>query len=106
MKVEPGSTVMCPHAKKTLASPTITKTDCGSLEIQQQDYRGELNVTASGRSCARWELQSTYTNDLYPDSGLDGNYCRQPKGALRLAAWCFVHMTDMTWEYYDVPACD
>lgn len=84
----------------------VTSTTCGTPAVQQSDYRGELNVTASGRICELWELQDEYTQALFPNAGLDLNYCRQPESIGRLNAWCFVNATEMTWEYCNVPACE
>ena len=84
----------------------VPRTDCGSRAVQQQDYRGTLNVTSSGKTCDNWHLQSVFTEELYPSAGLDDNYCRQPSETGRLAAWCFVNATEMTWEYCDVQICE
>ena len=34
---------------------------------------------------------------LYPDSGLDHNYCRNPNG--RAQIWCYTSVSSSEWEY-------
>lgn len=87
-------------------SKIITSDTCGSQSERQSDYRGEINETATGRPCVPWDLQDTYTPDLYPDLGLEGAYCRQPASSGRVAAWCYVNATEMTWEYCSVAICE
>lgn len=102
---EDGAWEYC-DAPECVEPGMVTHTDCGSQTERQADYRGDINVTGSGQACRPWELQDEYTVELYPDAGLEGPYCRQPAGSARLAAWCFVNETEMTWEYCDIPICD
>jgi len=71
---------------------------------QQADYRGTIAVTATGKTCQAWSVQSphehTRTSENYPSSGLDANYCRNPDG--ELGAWCYT-VESTRWEYCDVP---
>ena len=60
---------------------------CGSADMDLSDYRGSLNVTKSGNSCQDWTPFYTFVVQEYPDSGLDGNYCRNPYG--QNETWCF-----------------
>jgi len=54
--------------------------DCGTLVLQQADYRGYLNTTVSGKSCQRWDEQQPHTHEYtaqhYPEGGMEDNYCR------------------------------
>lgn len=86
----------------------IPRRHCGEAAKNQSDYRGDLTVTATGKTCAKWdtiEIASTngHTAVEYPWSGLVGNFCRNPNG-LRERAWCYLE--DGTWEDCEVPWCD
>ena len=58
--------------------------NCGCASAEQADYRGSINVTVTGKTCQNWSDQSPHihsrTAQNYPDSGLKGNYCRNPDG--------------------------
>lgn len=70
------------------------KCPCGGEEeyVAGYDYRGDLNVTVSGRICQAWSSQTPnthyYTPERYPYSGLEGNACRNPGGASG-SLWCY-----------------
>lgn len=52
---------------------------CGCASVSQADYRGTINTTASGKECIRWDDDSYFNPEEYPDAGLeDNNYCRNP----------------------------
>ena len=56
---------------------------CGTAAAKFQDYRGTINVTATGRVCQPWSSQVPHDHSEWqnsPDSGLDANYCRNPNG--------------------------
>ena len=67
----------CPEGDEC---PDLTK--CGTGK--QADYRGNINTTASGKTCQRWDSQTphshTRTPEKYPKSGLEENFCRNPDG--------------------------
>lgn len=73
------------------------------------DYRGTMNVTASGKPCQHWfdQLPNTHTYTVfgYPDSGLGGhNYCRNPDpNDGSTGAWCLVESLTQVWEYCKLP---
>ncbi|KAL7447618.1 hypothetical protein ACHAXS_000016, partial [Conticribra weissflogii] len=76
---------------------------CGSAFLSQQDYRGTINTTFSGKACMRWDNDTIYfTSVNYPWADLDENYCRNPDGDGH--AWCFIE--DGDYEYCDVPLCN
>lgn len=86
----------------------IPRRRCGEAAKNQSDYRGDATVTASGKTCAKWDTsaiasQRGHTAAEYPWSGLVGNFCRNPDG-LRESAWCY--LDDGTWEDCGVPYCD
>jgi hypothetical protein len=60
--------------------PDLTKCGYGNLA----DYRGNLSVTWSGKTCQRWDSQTPHshsrTPENYPNGGLKENYCRNPDG--------------------------
>eukprot|EP00747_Dinoflagellata_sp_TGD_P168738 gnl/TRDRNA2_/TRDRNA2_195850_c0_seq1.p1 gnl/TRDRNA2_/TRDRNA2_195850_c0~~gnl/TRDRNA2_/TRDRNA2_195850_c0_seq1.p1 ORF type:complete len:578 (+),score=52.95 gnl/TRDRNA2_/TRDRNA2_195850_c0_seq1:73-1806(+) len=69
-------------------------------------YRGKQTKTRSGRVCQRWDVQSPHrhfaTAYRYPNAGLTGNYCRNPRGALMARTiWCYTSDPGKRWEYCD-----
>jgi len=82
--------------------------ECGCKEVLQKDYRGTINVTASGLECQRWDEQTpqkhSRTRKNYPDSNLIENYCRNPDNE-QGGAWCYTTDPDVRWEYCGVPVC-
>lgn len=82
--------------------------NCGCASMKQADYRGSVNVTASGKQCQAWADQSPQSHDRtpeeYPSSGLDSNYCRNPDG--ENGAWCYTTDPGSRWELCAVPTCD
>ncbi|XP_041462739.1 plasminogen-like [Lytechinus variegatus] len=66
------------------------------------NYRGDLSVTLSGKTCQSWTSQTPHghsrTPDNYPDAGLGNhNHCRNPDRAF--TAWCYTTDPDRRWEY-------
>ena len=57
---------------------------CGCKTVRQSDYRGTVNVSGEdGSECLRWDsdvikaaIGGNSVLDLFPDSGLESNYCR------------------------------
>jgi len=47
---------------------------CGWLEKSQAEYRGTLNVTATGKTCQRWDSQASRADRL-TDEWLLFTYC-------------------------------
>ncbi len=82
--------------------------NCGCASMKQADYRGNISVTASGKTCQAWGSQSPHshsrTAENYPNAGLDANYCRNPDGESR--AWCYTEDSSTRWELCEVPTCD
>nr|XP_039254134.1 transient receptor potential cation channel subfamily A member 1 homolog [Styela clava] len=71
-------------------------------------YRGFVNMSRSNKSCIPWSTTSTDKN-LYPNSGLIENYCRNP-GSLLESPWCFTeyddeHPEDTVREECDIELC-
>jgi hypothetical protein len=75
-------------------------------EDDGKDYRGNVAITKSGRTCQSWAEQTpwhhTRTSTYYPDSGLGGhNFCRNPDG--EPGPWCYtLDYPDMRFELCDV----
>jgi len=80
---------------------------CEKLPIwkrPQGDYRGNRNVTKSGKECQKWTSQSPHEHTRTPDNpefthtGLgDHNYCRNPDGEKGI--WCYTNDAKSRWEY-------
>ncbi|XP_019614682.1 PREDICTED: plasminogen-like [Branchiostoma belcheri] len=70
-------------------------------------YRGSVSMTATGKTCQRWDSQTPHGHDRtpanYPSAGLEQNYCRNPDGWYRL--WCYTTDPYTRWELCDVPFC-
>ena len=91
--------------------PIPTNDTCGSAKYHQADYRGPINVTATGRTCQRWSSQEPHPHKFKPEdrpmSGLDdNNSCRNPSGDDSIGAWCYTTDEDVQWEYCHVPVCE
>lgn len=56
------------------------------------DYRGYQSNTSEGIPCLNWDDTST-NSQLFPDAGLDSNYCRNP-GTQFEKPWCFVDIIE------------
>ncbi|XP_039266937.2 plasminogen-like [Styela clava] len=93
----------------TTIVPTTTTTATGSCfdSGDRESYRGAIHQTKSGIICQAWNSQSPhrhrYTSSTYPNSGLNGNNCRNPD--LDKNPWCFTTSSYKQWEYCDVPNC-
>ncbi|CAB9524868.1 Hepatocyte growth factor-like protein [Seminavis robusta] len=99
-------------------------TTCGTMSLQQRDYRGFVNVTRSGKPCLEWSNLPVETGaDIFVTlrdhethylGGLDGpgnNFCRNPFVVGHLleetghkTAFCV--NTDGIREDCDVPTCE
>ena len=85
----------------------VTSEVCGTTSLQQEDYRGSIAMTESGRECQRWDSQEphehTRTTENFPNAGLEASYCRNPDDEPR--AWCYTTDADKRWEYCEIPTC-
>eukprot|EP00428_Durinskia_dybowskii_P017453 CAMPEP_0170222662 /NCGR_PEP_ID=MMETSP0116_2-20130129/11026_1 /TAXON_ID=400756 /ORGANISM="Durinskia baltica, Strain CSIRO CS-38" /LENGTH=718 /DNA_ID=CAMNT_0010473355 /DNA_START=69 /DNA_END=2226 /DNA_ORIENTATION=- len=68
------------------------------------DYRGFQTRTRGGRTCQSWALQIPHRHsmsaDTMPQAGLQGNFCRNPKG-IAVYIWCYTTDPGTIWEYCD-----
>jgi Kringle domain/von Willebrand factor type D domain len=70
----------------------LMSANCGSLSTRQVNYRGNITVTRTGKTCQRWDALTPHnhanTPVNRPRAGLEGNnFCRNPDGDTR--AWCY-----------------
>jgi hypothetical protein len=68
------------------------------------EYRGKQNMSRSGKKCTPWADSVTHTPKIYPKSGLESNFCRNPvphEGAKTI--WCFIEggTPRKFWDYCD-----
>ena len=76
-------------------------------QVNGVDYRGFVNTTTSGKTCAAWTAQSPHAHATYntpettPGKGLGShNYCRNPDNSLR--PWCYTTDSSSRREFCDV----
>lgn len=77
--------LLIPKSKEKQSTQQVTvvqNTDreCGTRWLKQADYRGQVNVTETGKTCQRWDSQIPHSHVFNPDSepGLEHNFCRNP----------------------------
>ncbi|XP_035682841.1 plasminogen-like [Branchiostoma floridae] len=73
-------------------------------EPDGSDYRGNISVTRSGKTCQRLSFSHShrYLPEYYPE--LVENYCRNPGGDVG-TIWCYTMDPDTRWDYCIHPAC-
>ena len=65
-------------------------------------YSGTTSVTATGRTCQRWDATTPHA-PKYPMSSAHVNYCRTPDDDSTL--WCYTMDPGKRWEYCNIPKC-
>ncbi|XP_078686271.1 hepatocyte growth factor-like protein [Branchiostoma floridae x Branchiostoma belcheri] len=85
---------------------TVNKTGCVG-NPDGSDYRGDVAVTKSGKTCQRWDAEKPHQHmfwlELFPE--LTENYCRNPSPESKYSVWCFTTDPSTVWEYCINPAC-
>ena len=78
---------------------------CNAFKNLDSSYLGTVNITASGRTCQKWNSQIPHIHSRTPSNrnfygtGLgDHNFCRNPDNAPK-GAWCYTTDSDIRWEY-------
>ncbi|XP_019383042.1 PREDICTED: plasminogen isoform X2 [Gavialis gangeticus] len=88
--------------------PPTTGPGLQCLAGSGDNYRGNIAITESGKTCQNWASQAPHkharTPENYPCKALDENYCRNPDGESR--PWCYTTSKDVRWEYCSIPSCD
>lgn len=95
----------------TSGTTTTTSSSSGSTNPRERmsgrggtGYRGRQNVSRSGKKCTPWAGSVTHTSKIYPQAGLESNYCRNPAPHENgLTIWCFIEggTPRHFWEYCD-----
>merc|ERR1719507_48672 len=88
-------------AATSAATDAVSGNSCSeAMTGDGADYRGCQSKTISGLSCQSWDDQSphahSWTSSTFPDSGLTGDYCRNPLNASTI--WCMTTSADKKWE--------
>ncbi|KAJ7337778.1 hypothetical protein OS493_007934 [Desmophyllum pertusum] len=72
-------------------------------------YRGNVNITQSGRTCQSWSSQCPHRHWRTPKDVVDGqndsNMCRNPDSSAPDGPWCYTTDPDVRWEYCNVSRC-
>ncbi|XP_078482468.1 transient receptor potential cation channel subfamily A member 1 homolog [Ciona intestinalis] len=77
---------------------------CFSLLQSGAEYRGFENIGESGKPCLPWSRTSTNSH-LFPDAGLDSNFCRNPGTQLK-KPWCYTNYSDTDAALRTREACN
>ncbi|XP_022787755.1 angiopoietin-1 receptor-like [Stylophora pistillata] len=72
-------------------------------------YRGNVNITQSGRPCQSWKSQCPHRHWRIPKdvaiSKYDSNMCRNPDSSAPDGPWCYTTDPNVRWEYCNVSRC-
>ena len=72
-------------------------------------YRGNVNITRSGRTCQAWNSQCPHRHWRIPqdvsDRLNDFNMCRNPDSSAPDGPWCYTTDPNVRWEYCNVSKC-
>ncbi|CAH1250875.1 PLG [Branchiostoma lanceolatum] len=70
-------------------------------------YRGNTNVTRSGKNCQQWDENSPHVHSRtahnYPHDDLRENFCRNPDNEAE--PWCYTSDPRTRWEVCGIPSC-
>lgn len=81
--------------------------ECGHIAVyQQENYRGSINITNTGKTCQRWDSQypHSHSSEKRINTGIEENFCRNPDGSRM--SWCYTTDPTTRWEYCDIPHCE
>ncbi|KAM9329668.1 muscle, skeletal receptor tyrosine-protein kinase [Gastrophryne carolinensis] len=103
MQKNPGSCSRIPYFE--LHKENITKT---CYKGKGRHYQGNVNTTASGIPCQKWNQQLPHAHRMMPDVYQElvnsENYCRNPGGE-HDSPWCYTADPSVRWQYCDIPLC-
>jgi len=111
VNLTPGTTSWCRFYPDVITTRKPTETACNEalIGMKAAGYRGCQNKTISGRTCQRWDVESPHSHGSvpypvkYPNSGLTGNYCRNPTAIDygTSTIWCYTTDSAVEWELCD-----
>jgi hypothetical protein len=84
----------------------LTTVDCRLTE-RGGEYIGHRRITASGRTCKRWDASGYTDATSFPDYTREdaANFCRNPDSTDK-GPWCYTTDPDMIREDCNVQKCD
>ena len=70
-------------------------------------YRGDMNVTRSGRTCQSWKSQCPHRHWRIPEdvANSKNDSCRNPDSSAPDGPWCYTAVPNVRWEYCNVSRC-
>jgi len=83
-----------PIVHPVIVVPTVSEEYTGN----GADYRGAQNKTRWGEDCVKWEDNIYFRFTDYPDSGLNGNFCRNPKRGDPWI-WCYTSIDTKEFDW-------
>ncbi|XP_061196140.1 uncharacterized protein LOC133204428 [Saccostrea echinata] len=80
------------------------------ISVEGLEYRGNISVTVSGKTCQRWDSQTPhshyYTDRLPGNASIHENYCRNTQSGIEPTPWCYTVDQNTRWELCDIPFCE
>ncbi|KAM8833006.1 plasminogen isoform 2-T2 [Spinachia spinachia] len=104
-----GEPTRKPHNPDSASTPAETPPEIDCKTGNGETYRGPTSITNLGVTCQAWNAQSphqpSFTQLSHPNSGLNGNQCRNPDGDVN-GPWCYTTDPNQKWDNCQISDCD